>query len=131
MPEPTDVFHVVGYTHHNILSGGMFRLLTLADSLFLRMGALYSELGPLDAAFRAGRVAREDVEVFFYTPLDFGGAEQFGGDYQVVEFFNDEAYRLCGECNIEMPPVIRRITRAQLPAQLGITLRHRSYRRLS
>jgi hypothetical protein len=92
MPEPTDVFHVVGYTHHDILSGGMFRLLTLADSLFLRMGDLYNELGPLDAAFHADRVAREDVEVFFYTPLDFGGAEQFGGDYHVVEFFNDEAY---------------------------------------
>jgi hypothetical protein len=129
MPEPNDVFHVIGYTREDITGGGMFRLLTLADVLFRRMGELHDQVGPLDAAFRAGKVVREDVEVFFYTPLDFGG-EQFGRDYQMVEFFNDEAYRLCHEYHIGVPPVIRQITREQLPARMGIMLHNRSYRRL-
>lgn len=117
MTEPNGVFHVIGHTREDIIGGGMFRLLTLADVPFRRMGELHNQVRPLDAEYRAGKVAREDVEVFFYVPLDFGGGQQFGRDYQVVEFFNDDAYRLCGECHIGVPPVIRQITREQLPSR--------------
>jgi len=54
-------------------------------------------------------------------------AEQYGRDYQDVEFYNDTALRLCRQYGIALPRVIGQTTRAQLPEPYGISMRFPSY----
>ena len=131
MPGPEDVFSVVGYTRDVIVDGGLLRLMTLSDKVLRRMLELYQKFGPLVRTVSDGRVVRELIEIYLVSPLDSEGTEdlrdQYGGDYQVIHFFNDVALRLCGEHQILLPPVIGHTTRAQLPPELGIVMRFPSY----
>jgi hypothetical protein len=92
------------------------------------MEELRRRFGSLGSAAAAGVLARELVEIY---GLPSSGAEGdvhlrerygnlYGNDYQSVEFLNDAALRLCQELKIDLPPLIGRTTRAELPPHLEL-----------
>ncbi len=95
------------------------------------MEELRRRFGSLGSAAAAGVLARELVEIY---GLPSSGAEGdinlrerygnlyglYGNDYQSVEFLNDAALWLCQELKIDLPPLIGRTTRAELPPHLEL-----------
>ncbi len=119
-----DVFHVTGFTAQQVSDGAMSRMLDLWSGNLRRMEELRRRFGSLGSAAAAGLLAREVVEIYGLPPsgpdAEIVAREQYGGDYQSIEFLNDAALRLCQELQIDLPPLIGRTTRAQLPQHLEL-----------
>jgi hypothetical protein len=136
---PSDVFHVIGYTAQTVASGSMIHLMGLSTHVLKSNEALWKQLGPLVPATQAGKAKRQIFEIYSITPFLFDSEDHLpaairrlgGGPYVAVEFFNDVALNPCGEYHIQLPPVIGKVTRAELPPppHLGITTRGVSYKR--
>lgn len=127
---PDDGFHIIGFTRDEILAGGLARLMSLLDMVLRRSDDLSQRLGPLVVAARNRLVVQELVEVYFLPPFDPERMRAFReqyGRYQVINFLNDTAFRLCGEFQIVLPPIIGQTTRAQLDKTLGIFMRYDSF----
>ena len=132
---PEDVFHVIGLTCNDILSGADFRILGLSECVLKDMVLLNQEFGPLRSAIQRGVLIEEQGEVLFlFDAMDFEGAQnyrrQFGEQYDDLKFFNDVAFRLCRHYGIKLPPVLGTITRSELPHEqyLGVSMRFRNVR---
>ena len=133
-PKPDDVFHAVGYTIRDISDDAQFRLLGLSGRVMMENDKLWRQLGPLVPAMESGKVKREFVEVLSVSP--------FLGDHEMpytgpnnemflsIEYLSDAAFRLCREYGIQHPPVIEKVTRADIPRNHGITLRTIHYSRI-
>ncbi len=128
---PDGGFHIIGFTRDEILDGGLARLMSLSDRVLRRSLDLSQRLGPLVVAARNRLVVQELVEVYFLSPFDPEGMKAFReqyGRYQLINFLNDTALRLCDEFQIALPPIIGQTTRAQLDeTQLGIFMRYDSF----
>ncbi len=134
-----DVFHIIGFTTKNILDGSQIKLTGLGHLVLKRNEELWKQVGPLVAAAQAGKVTRHIFEVYSITPFLFGSDDdipaaikRLGNEpYTDVEFLNDAALKLCGEYSINLPPVIGKISRAELPPppHLGITTKGVCYKR--
>jgi hypothetical protein len=121
---PADVFHVIGFTAKHLSDGAMSRMMNLWNGNLRKMAELRRRFGTLGSAVAAGVLARELVEIYGLASFERGagsdGREQYGADYQSVEFLNDAALRLCQEFQVNLPPVIGRTTRADLPPHLEV-----------
>ena len=130
-----EVFHVVGLTREDILGGVASKIMRLSDYVMKDMLALNQRYGPLLPAIQSGTLIEEQVEVLFlFDLMDPEGARKYrsGYDkqYQQIEYFNDVAFSLCQQYGIKVPPVLRTITRAELPdpQYLGISIQIRNVR---
>jgi hypothetical protein len=136
---PADVFHIIGYTAAQITEGLQLHLMNLSTRVLKSNEALWKQLGPLVPAMQAGKVKRHIVEIYSVTPFLFESAvpaaiaelQGLSGPYLTFEFFNDVAHNLCREYKIQLPAIIGKTTRAELPPlpQLGITIRGVCYKR--
>ena len=119
-----DVFHVTGFTAQQISDGAMSRMMNLWSGNLRHMEELRRRFGSLGSAAAAGVLARELVEIYGLPSSGAEGdvnlRERYGTDYQSVEFLNDAALRLCQELKIDLPPLIGRTTRAELPPHLEL-----------
>lgn len=110
MPHPElnddDVFHVIGFTNQDVLSGTHHQLLR---RLGIPAPASESKL----------------LEIYFLDSVSAPDRDAFKlyGDYLCVYFFNDTALLLAQGYGIELPPVIAKTTRAKLPFGVGISVR--------
>jgi len=131
MPEPElkgeDVFHVIGFTGQDILGGALSRSLQLSTDNLKMMADLHQQFGALAPAAERGLVVKKLIEVYFLDPFAFFDDDTFeqryGNKYQVVEFYNDTAFTLSNQYRIQLPPVIGKHTRAELPNRFGISMR--------
>jgi hypothetical protein len=98
-----DVFHVLGFTNRDILSEAHMALMR---KLPVRPGPKLVEVYALDS------VTAPDPAAF-----------KLYGDYVSVYFYNDTALTLSRDFGIELPPVIAKITRANLPVGVGTSIR--------
>jgi hypothetical protein len=102
----------------------MSRMMNLWNGNLRKMAELRRRFGTLGSAVAAGLLARELVEIYGLASFERGASadtrEHYGADYQSVEFLNDAALRLCMEFNVNLPPVIGRTTRADLPPHLEV-----------
>jgi hypothetical protein len=136
MPEPEmkpgDIFYVIGFTNDEVANGVQMRTMNLGDQNMKAMIALHGQLGPLAVAAQRGVVVKKIVEVYFLDQFSFFDEDdvfekQFGDKYIMVEYFNEPALALSKRFGIQLPPVIGKITRAELPKPLGISMRFPSY----
>jgi hypothetical protein len=123
LPSPDDIFYVIGFTRADIASGALHNLTSLSLKSLEEMRKLHQRVGPLAIAAAHGLVAKETIEVYFESALDAEQGRNFrneyGEDYQTVQFLNETAMRLCREFGINLPNLIRTIRRNQLPLQHG------------
>ena len=137
---PNDVFQVVGFTSDSILQGTQMQVTGLSIVALKKNQELWQQIGPLEPALQAGKATRTTVEVYSITPFLFGSTDAISAtinaligetSYLSVEFLNDEAMSLCNELKITLPPVLGKITRAELPPppHLGIVCRGPLYKR--
>jgi hypothetical protein len=121
-----DVFHVIGFTRENVARGMQLRTMRLSEENLKAGMLLHQRLGNLSAAAQRGLVVKKLVEVYFLDPFSFFEDDtfekRFGDKYQVVEFYNEDAFTLCEHYHIELPPVIDRLMRADLPKPLGTSM---------
>jgi hypothetical protein len=119
-----DVFHVLGFTRDEIANGVQLRSLQINMEAMRVLGEMNHRFGPLAQAAAQGLLVEKLIEV--YSLDSFGDNEKFeklyDSKYMVVEFFNDTALNLASQFNIKLPPVIGKITRAELPQPLGISM---------
>jgi hypothetical protein len=131
---PGDRFRVVGFTHEDVLAGGVFGVMGVSAIALRKSDELYQLFGALALAARRGSVVQEKGEVYFLSPLDAGDptymAKGFRDQYPFVFFFNDSAFRICAENHIVLPPTILETTRARLPQGLGVAMRSLNYVRV-
>jgi hypothetical protein len=120
MPEPElkgeDVFHVIGFTSRDILGGAHLRFMKRLDA-------------PADPAPR-GLVVRKLIEVYFLdAPVSSDDVfeQRYGDKYDTVNFYNEAAFTLSNEYRIQLPPVIGKITRAELPKGFGTSIRRECF----
>jgi hypothetical protein len=110
MPQPelkdNDVFHVIGFTNQDVLSGAHLQL----------MQRLRVPTHP---------PGTEPVEVYFFDRLLMPDPAAFKpyGNYLSVYFYSDTALELSKHYGIKLPPVIAKITRTELPWGLGTSIR--------
>ncbi len=126
-----DVFSVIGYTSQDILRYAASRSVQLSTDSRKMMTTLRQQFGPLALAAERGLVVKKLIEVYFLDPFGFGDDDTFeqryGNKYQVVEYYNDAAFTLSKQYHIDLPPVIGRLTRAELPKRYGISMRGECY----
>jgi hypothetical protein len=131
-PKPDDVFHAVGYTNQDVLEGAQLRLPGLSSRVMEENGKLWRQLGPLVPAVESGKVKREFVEVLSVHTFQ-GGEMPYsaprGQSFMIIEYLSDAAFRLCHEYGIQHPPVVAKVTRGDVPAIHGVTLRTIQYSR--
>ncbi|HVB33591.1 MAG TPA: hypothetical protein VNJ52_04335 [Patescibacteria group bacterium] len=135
MAEPefknADVFSVIGFTREDILNGAQYRTMRLSEDNLKTMMLLRQRFGPLASAAERGLVIKGMVEVYFLDPFAFYDdntfERRFGSNFQVVEFYNEAAFQLSQNYHIDLPPVIEKVTRMQLPERLGISMRFPCY----
>ena len=120
MPEPElkgeDVFHVIGFTSRDILGGANWRFMKRLDA-------------PADPAAR-GLVVRKLIEVYFldaFVSSDDVFEQRYGDKYDTVNFYNEAALTLSNQYRIQLPPVISKITRAELPNGFGTSIRRECF----
>jgi hypothetical protein len=101
-----DVFHIVGFTNQDVLSGIHHQLLRKFGISAPASGSELLEIYFLDS------VSAPDPAAF-----------ELYGDYLCVYFFNDTALLSAQGYGIELPPVIAKTTRAKLPVGVGISVR--------
>ena len=133
-PKPDDVFHAVGYTNQDILAGAQMRLLNLSSRVMTENGKLLQQFGPLVPAIQSAKAKREFIEVLSVDPFTGDGEMPYAGPnngaFMVIEYLSDGALRLCREFGIQLPPVIEKLKRADIPETHGITLRTIYYSRI-
>jgi hypothetical protein len=131
MPSQDDVFYVVGFTREDILAGALRSLTSLSFKALEETGRLHQRLGRLAIAAERGVVVKNTIEIYFESLFDAkqgrNPRNEYGDEYQTVQFLNVTAMRLCAEFGIGLPGVIRTIRRNQLPAQHGTTIYNWSY----
>lgn len=124
-----DIFHAIGFTRDDILSGALMRALQLSSDNLRWMASLAQKHGALAPAADRGVVVRKLVEVYFADPFvnhdDF--RQRFSDKYQTVQFWNETAMALSNQFHIQLPPVIAKLTRTELPPSLGTSMRFGSY----
>jgi hypothetical protein len=133
VPEPElkgeDVFHVIGFTGQDILDGALFRSLQLSTDNFKMMAALHQQFGALGQAAERGLVVKKLIEVYFVDSfVDDGTFQQrYSKKYQMVDFYNDTAFTLSNQYRIQLPPVIGKLTRVELPKRFGISMQSQCF----
>jgi hypothetical protein len=130
--KPDDPFYAIGFTQEDILNGVNIRTLNLSGENFKAMASLHTQFGPLANAAQRGLVVEKLIEVYFFERFslldeDDTFEQQFGNKYQVVEYYSETALTLSRRFGIQLPPVIGKITRAELPESLGTSMRLKSY----
>jgi hypothetical protein len=118
MPDlrPDDVFYVIGFTGEDIVGGAQLRAMQLSAKNLEMVGILQQPFGDLEEAAKHGFVVKRMIEVYY---LDFYSIESpYGRKYLVVEYYNETAFVLSNLFEIELPPVIGKLTRAELPKHL-------------
>ena len=128
-PKPEDLFYEIGFTHDDILAGALIRSLQLSTEHLRMMGELAKKYGPLSLAAKSGHVVKKMVEVYFVNSFvdDEAFAKRYGNKYQLVNLYNETAFELSNKFGIPLPPAIGKITRAELPEHLGISMQFPSY----
>jgi hypothetical protein len=101
-----DVFHIIGFTNQDVLSGTHLRVVQRLGMPVRPSGTTLSEVYFLDS------VSAPDPDAFVLY-----------GDYLAVYFFNDAALLLAREAGIKLPPVMAKTTRAKLPTGVGTSVR--------
>jgi hypothetical protein len=101
-----DVFHVIGFTSQDVLSGSHMHLMK-------RLGT------------SAPSSEAKLVEVYFLDPFiaTDAAAYRLYGDYLSVYFYSDLALALSRDYGLALPPVIAKVTRAELPVGIGTSIR--------
>jgi len=133
MPEPElrsdDVFHIIGYTGQDILDGALLHSMKLSDHNLKMMDSLNQLFGSLPIAARRGLVVNKQIEVYFVDAFVDDGTfrKAYSKKYQTVHFYNDTAFRLSNQCQIRLPPVIKKLNRAELPRRFGTSMRGECY----
>ena len=131
MPSPDDIFYIIGFTNADIASGALRNLLSLSLKSLEQMTRLHQRVGPLAIAAARGLVVKETIEVYFESPLDAEPSRNFrneyGENYQTVQFLNETAMRLCIEFGINLPNMIRIVRRNELPTQYGTMVHSWTY----
>ena len=116
MPElkGEDIFYVIGFTNQDVLTGAHMHL----------MQRLIAPVAPR-------LVVKKLVEVYFVDPFvasdDDDFEQRYGNKYQTVYFYNETALALSNHFGIQVPLVIGKITRAELPHGFGTSIRHPSF----
>jgi hypothetical protein len=109
-----DVFHAIGFTNQDVLSGAHMALMQR-----------------LIAPKASGTLVRKLVEVYFLDSFVGSGDGEFerlyGDKYLSVYFYNETALTLSSQYGIKLPPVIGKITRADLPKGFGTSIRHPAF----
>lgn len=133
MANGDDVFHVVGFTREDVSSGALFRVMRLSDVVLNMMMKLHQIFGALNTAVERGHVTRQQVEVYFLMPEHIAGIlssqtaskqdlqafrQRIPEEYFNTYFFNDTALRLCQQYGIQIPKVIGRLKRSELPSHM-------------
>lgn len=101
-----DVFHVIGFTSQDALSGAPLQLTQRLRTPAHPLGAKLVEVYSLDS----------------FTAPD-PAAFKLYGNYLSVYFYSDTALALSKDYSIRLPPVIAKITRAELPLGVGTSIR--------
>ena len=131
MPSPVDIFYVIGFTRADIAAGALRNLISLSLKSLEQMTKLHQRVGPLAIAAARGLVVKERIEVYFESPLDAEPSRNFlneyGENYQTVQFMNETAMRLCIEFGINLPNMIRIVRRNELPTQYGTMVHSWTY----
>ena len=109
MPQPQlkadDVFHVIGFTNQDVLSGAHLQVVQ-------RLGTARRPSGKISEVYFLDSVTAPDPDAYALY-----------GDYLAVYFFNDTALLLSQEYGIKLPPVLSKTTRAKLPLGIGTSVR--------
>lgn len=121
----------IGFTSADIANGMQIRAMQLTSENLKMMGALHAQLGALAAAANGGLLVMKPLEVYFldsFIGLDDETFEKlYGRKYMVVDYYNEAAFDLSRQFNIKLPPVIAKLTRAELPKNLGISMKAITY----
>jgi hypothetical protein len=123
-----DVFYVIGFTEQDIVKGALSRTMQLSTEILKMMAALHQQYGPLAQAANRGSMVKKLVEIYCLDAFIGSGeddtfAQRFGRKYQLVDFYNETAFSLSNQCHIQLPAVIGKLTRAELPKHVGIGMR--------
>jgi hypothetical protein len=109
MPQPElkadDVFHVIGFTYQDVLSGVERQLIDLFE-----VPAHPSETRLVEVYF-AELFSAPDIAAFTHF-----------GNFLVVYFYSDTALALSKNVGLRLPPVIARIARAELPRWVATSI---------
>jgi len=131
MPSPDDISYVIGFTRGDVAVGAFRNLISLSLKSLEQMTKLHQRVGPLAIAAARGLVVKERIEVYFESPLDAEPSRNFlneyGENYQTVQFMNETAMRLCIEFGINLPNMIRIVRRNELPTQYGTMVHSWTY----
>lgn len=104
--KPDDVFHVVGFTYRDVLSGVELQLIQLfetpAHPSETRLVELYS--------------------IRLFSAPDIAAFTQYG-HFLAVYFYSETAIELSKDFGLRLPPVIAKITRAEIPLWAIISVR--------
>ena len=129
--KPDDVFHIIGFTHEDILSGAQIRAMEIQSENLKMMVALHGTLGPLAVAAERGLVILKPLEVYFLDPFvslgDDSFEKQYGRKFQVVDYYGETALELSKRFNLKLPAAIGQLSREQLPKRFGISIKGITY----
>jgi hypothetical protein len=131
---PGDRFRVFGFTREDVISGQAFGIMRLPMIALRNMVELNEQFGPLAVAERLHKVAKEEGQVYV-SPISSDGTksvyDKLDGQFQLIYFLNDTAFRLCAENQITLPPAIHETARAYLPHGLAVAARFPHYIRVA
>ena len=120
---PDDVFFAIGFTGEDILGGAQLRAMELSSKNLEMMAVLQQQFGDLADAARCGLVVKNMIEVYSLDLFTVGhdtGQNPHGRKYLVVDFYNETAFTLSKLLEINLPSVIGKLVRAELPKHLKI-----------
>jgi hypothetical protein len=125
--KPSDIFHVVGFTAAEVKSGAISRSLEISEEGFKTVAALGKKGSPLWEAAQADHVSKRLIEVYFIETRgsreNVALAESYGREFQIIHFYNDTALEIIKAAGISIPAVVAAVSRADLPAKLGVGIR--------
>jgi hypothetical protein len=123
----SDLFHVVGFTEAAVKSGAISRSLEISEEGFKTVAALGKKGSPLWEAARADHVSKRLIEVYFIETRgsreNVALATSCGRDFQIIHFYNETALEIINAKGISIPSVVSTLSRADLPAKLGVGIR--------
>lgn len=123
MPKPDDAFYVMGYTNEQIIEGGVHRILSLDTHRMNILQAMNQRFGALQVALADGLVVEEIIEI--YSAMQLPG-NPYGDLFEIV-IMNDVALRMCRQNKIRLTPVLKKITRSELPPSMSLLMKQKTY----
>lgn len=104
--KPEDVFHAIGFTYQDVLSGLELRLIQLFET----------PASPSESRL---------VEVYFIELFNAPDIDAFAhyGNFMAVYFYSDTAIELVRDFGLMLPPVIATITRGEIPPWATVSIR--------